>query len=311
MKKSFLAVIAICLLLAGCTPARVEYTNAERIDSIPEDVQKGTPENDDFPPILHSDEYETPIPLETISTSGAEDSPFIPMDRDELYFFFAKDVREDVHVQVRDVLNGIWMSEWDGERWQEPKLVVLQNKGKLALNGAAFVQGDEMIFVTAREGYTGLHWFKAEYVKGKWRKWKQADFDPAYKVGELHIHEDRLYYHSTLEGGKGENDIWFLTKQDGLWKTPTNIEIINTEKNEAMPYITPDGKELWFNREYEGTPAVYRSKKVDGEWTKAELIVSRFAGEPTLDKFGNLYFVHHYFKNGEMIEADIYVAYRK
>jgi hypothetical protein len=26
---------------------------------------------------------------------------------------------------------------------------------------------------------------------------------------------------------------------------------------------------------------------------------------------GNLYFVHHYFINGEMIEADIYVAYCK
>jgi len=41
-------------------------------------------------------------------------------------------------------------------------------------------------------------------------------------------------------------------------------------------------------------------------------IVSNFAGEPALDAQGNLYFVHHYFTaDGKMIEADIYVAYKK
>jgi len=41
------------------------------------------------------------------------------------------------------------------------------------------------------------------------------------------------------------------------------------------------------------------------------LILSQFAGEPSLDREGNIYFVHHYFEDGKMIEADIYVAYRK
>jgi hypothetical protein len=40
-----------------------------------------------------------------------------------------------------------------------------------------------------------------------------------------------------------------------------------------------------------------------------ELIVSQFAGEPTLDEQGNLYFVHHFTADGELIEADIYAAY--
>ena len=59
------------------------------------------------------------------------------------------------------------------------------------------------------------------------------------------------------------------------------------------------------------TPAIFRSKKVNGAWGEPELIVSQFAGEPTLDDAGNLYFVHHYFEYGEMIGADIYVVYRK
>lgn len=44
---------------------------------------------------------------------------------------------------------------------------------------------------------------------------------------------------------------------------------------------------------------------------RSELIVSQFAGEPTLDKDGNIYFVYHYYRDSEMIEADIYVAYKK
>ena len=49
----------------------------------------------------------------------------------------------------------------------------------------------------------------------------------------------------------------------------------------------------------------------DGEWQMAEQIVSSLAGEPSVDIAGNVYFVHHFFKNDQMIEADIYVAYKK
>ncbi len=41
------------------------------------------------------------------------------------------------------------------------------------------------------------------------------------------------------------------------------------------------------------------------------MILSQFAGEPSLDAAGNLYSTHHYFQEGVMLEADIYVAYRK
>ena len=52
------------------------------------------------------------------------------------------------------------------------------------------------------------------------------------------------------------------------------MENVNTVDNESLPYISKDGKELWFTRTYRGTPAVYRSKNVLGSWTKAEIVVS-------------------------------------
>ena len=90
-----------------------------------------------------------------------------------------------------------------------------------------------------------------------------------------------------------------------------NIEVVNSEENEGYPYISSDGNELWFNKWYLGTPAIFRSIKINGSWQEPELILSQFAGEPTIDDEGNIYFVHHFYMDGEMIEADIYVAYRK
>jgi hypothetical protein len=120
-----------------------------------------------------------------------------------------------------------------------------------------------------------------------------------------------LYYHSAKSGGKGQYDIWKLIRINSSWQNPVNIEVCNSAETDGWPYITPDGNELWFTRTYLGSPAVYRSIRKDNGWQTPELVISSFAGEPTMDRFGNLYFVHHYYQDGVMIEADIYVCYRK
>jgi hypothetical protein len=308
----FLALAALSgCEAAGTGPEGPDPTDVDRHASIPSDAVKVTPDQDPTPPILHSAEFQEPVPLPVISTAGAEDAPFIPADRDELYFFFAADVREAASIQIRDPVNGIWLSRRVGGSWQEPTLVWLQEPGVLALNGCPFVDGNEMFFCTARTGYTGVNWFRALYGDGAWGNWTLYPFDPSLDVGELHIHGNELFYHSGRAGGLGGIDIWMATRQGGSWGDPVNVTAANSGEDDSRPYVTPDGNELWITRWYQGTPALFRSRKVGGEWQEAELIVSRFAGEPTLDAQGNLYFVHHFYDNGVMLEADIYVAYRK
>ena len=133
-----------------------------------------------------------------------------------------------------------------------------------------------------------------------------------YEVGEMHIAPDgTLYFHSGRAGGKGGYDIWMTKKADGTWQEPVNIDIVNSEETDGWPYITEDGNELWFTRFYQGSPAIFRSIKTDGTWGEPELIISQFAGESTMDSEGNLYFTHHFYNESGMIEADIYVAYKK
>lgn len=312
------AAVALVALLVGsvaCQGANTlpvaTHPRVDRVSMLPETAVKVLPADDPTPPVLHSDEFDEPVPVPVISTAGAEDAPFIPVGEDTMYFFFAADPNLDPSFQLRDPGNGIWVSERVDGVWQEATLVWLQDPGVLALNGCPVVVGDEIVFCTAREGQTGLGWFRAERHDEGWRGWTPIDYPADLEVGELHLHGPDLYYGSSRDGGMGGDDIWRSTLVGGAWTAPENITGANSTSDDTRPFVTGDGRELWITRWHEGSPAIFRSRLVDGGWAAAELIVSQFAGEPTLDGEGNLYFVHHFLRDGVIVEADIYVAPRR
>ena len=312
MFSGILPWILPLLFSPGCSPENgpSDYY-LKREEKIPAGAEKVLPSNDMYPPVVHSMEYGDAVPLSgKVNTAGGEDSPFMANDRDEFYFFFTPDVKVAVEKQAQDSVTGIYCSRLVNGSWKEPERVILQNNGKLALDGCEWIHGDSMLFCSAREDYTGMNWFLARYIDGKWSEWELFEFNEEYLVGELHILHNELYYHSDRKGGKGGLDIWRLRLENNQWKDPVNIEILNSESNEGWPCISDDGLEIWFTRFYNGSPAIFRSKKVNNEWQGAEMIISQFAGEPTLDKDGNVYFTHHFYRYGEMIEADIYICRR-
>jgi hypothetical protein len=293
------------------TPTSIAVVDrVDRETRIPASAVKMSPGTDGHPPLLHSSDYEKPVPVPGgVNTAGAEDSPFITPDGNTLYFFFTPDLNIPAEKQILDGVTGIYVSNKLDGKWSQPERIILQDPGRLALDGCEFISGHIMWFCTAREGYTGIHWFTAEYKNGRWQNWKLADFNPDYQVGELHFTSDgaELYFHSDRTGGKGQLDIWASKKINGEWQAPVNIAAVNTADSEGWPALSPDGNELWFTKNY----GIWRSKKVNGEWQKAEQIVSSLAGEPSIDQAGNLYFVHHFLVDDRLVEADIYVAYKK
>jgi Tol biopolymer transport system component len=319
MKKYVFGIVLLVALFAVILVGSLlnkEEPVVNRQSKIPADAVKVTPEEDLYAPQLHSHEYEDPVPVPgQINTAGGEDSPFITPDGNSLYFFFTPDVNVPVEEQVTDKVTGIYLSRKANGEWGEPERIILQDSGKLALDGCPCVENDTMWFCSAREGYTGVRFFTAQYVNGKWQNWEYVGdkLMVEYEIGELHITADgnELYFHSARTDGKGQYDIWVSEKVDGEWQEPTNIEAVNTAQSEGWPFITQDGKEMWFTRFYQGSPAIFKSERINGEWQEPELVISQFAAEPTLDNEGNIYFAHHFFKDGNMIEADIYVAYKK
>ncbi len=317
-------LVLISMLVVGCdrVPApSSEYKATEvslrsRAGAIPENAVKISVNEDPAPPVLHLNEWQNPVPIPgTVNSAGAEDSPFITPDGSTLYFFFTPDATLPPEKQLFDGVTGIYFAKLKDGSWNQVERVLLQAFDKLALDGCPFVQADTVWFCSAREGYTGIQFFTAHIMDGKWNNWQPINnqFGADYEVGELHITKDgrELYYHSPRSGGQGQFDIWVTRLENGVWQQPENVIAVNSPETDGWPFVSQDGRELWFTRTYMGSPAVFRSLWDGNGWQAPELVVSQFAGEPTLDEAGNLYFVHHFVQDGVILEADIYVAYRR
>jgi len=317
--KPFIRLLFFTLFLltiSSCSDSSLPLSTPTLIPSrysrISDSADKIEPANDHYPPKLHSPDWEEPVPMPgPINTAGGEDSPFITPNGKTFYFFFTPDVSIPAEKQLTDSVTGIYQSSLINGSWSEPERVILADD--LALDGCPMALGNQLWFCTARTGFTGLHWFKAVYENGNWGSWEIADFNPDYQVDELHITADgkELYFHSSRPGSLGANDIWVSKMQDGTWGEPENLTLVNSEEDDSRPFVSEDGKQLWITRTYLGSPAIFVSYKENGVWQEPVLILSQFAGEPTLDNKGNLYFVHHFFWDGIMLEADIYLAKKK
>lgn len=308
----FSCILVLATLACNSSAPVTASTTVDRLSLIPFDQAKLSHETDVYHPKSQTSEYTDPIPLPyQVNTAGAEDSAFVLPDGNTLYVWFTPDPGVPPEKQVTDGVTGIYVFRKQDEAWSEAERVILQDPGKLALDGCGFVLGDSMWFCSAREGYTGMNWFTAQSINGDWQNWKIADFKPEYEVGELHITADgrELYFHSLRPEGQGEYDIWVSQNQDGEWGDPVNLEIVNSNYGDGWPFITQDGSELWFTR-IVGAPELWRSKKVNGEWTQPERMFAPFAGEASLDNEGNVYFTHHFYKDNVLLEADIYIAHR-
>jgi len=233
-----------------------------------------------------------------------------------MYFFFTPDAQAAPEDQLLDGVTAIWVSHLVDGSWEEPERVITVADGAESLDGCPFVGDGVMWFCSARAGgYRPIDIYTSRLIDGEWTTGESvgATLNRDFDVGELHLSADgtELYFHSPRPGGEGDFDIWVTRLVGEEWTEPIALTAVNTAEREGWPYLSPDGSELWFTRTHQGAPAIFRSLAIDGEWSEPELVVSRFAGEPTLDAAGNLYFVHHFVVDGRIIEADIYVARRR
>ncbi len=310
MKRLVLRSLVAILILFGACASEPIAPAPNRKSLVPASHAKVTPAEDSYPPKSHSADYGDPVPLPyPINTAGAEDSAFVLPSGRTLYFWFTPDPQKTPEQQVNDRVTGIYVSHRVEDAWGQPERVVLQDAGKLALDGCEFVLDERIWFCSARDGRTGVRWYTAELKDGRWRGWRQALFDPSFEVGELHITTDgrELYFHSRRAGGRGDYDIWVSRLVGGAWGPPENVAAVNSPGSDGWPFVSPDGSQLWFTR-MAGAPELWRSRLVEGTWRAPERMFSGFAGEASMDSAGNVYFTHHFFKDGSMVEADIYVA---
>lgn len=315
------AAVTLLLVAGGCQKPWPFL--GDRYSKIPADARKGTPATDPFPPRLVSDEYDDPVPMPgPINSAGGEDSPFISPDGSEFFFFFTPDVRVPAERQLTDSITGIWYSRLEGGEWTEPVRVVLNND--VALDGCEQLIGDTLWFASVRAGMLGeIDVYTAVRRDGEWTDWHNAgqQLNVEYNIGEFHLTSDhRTMYFGSAESGDSlwvGYDLWKTERNASGWGTPMRLGAnINDSFSQSQPFVSSDMQELWYTGWCDTImgPCIYRSKLDSlGNWQAPEQVVVQFAGEPTLDDAGNLYFVHHYYTGGDssrMLEADVYMCRR-
>jgi len=309
------------------TPPGFLESGDARLEAIPSGAVKGIPEEDHWPPIVHSG-WSQPEPMEfPINTAGGEDSPFFIPDGQTLYFFFTPDVNIPAELQVLDGLTGIWVTHMADGEWTLPERVWLaDDPSEYHMDGCPAIHEGFMFFCSIRaENVQEIEWYNASQSgSGQDVQWGNVEnsgelLNNDYGFGELHISMDGdLYFGADKPGGYGRQDLWVSRWTGENWGEPVNLgPSVNSSGDEGRPYVSPDGLELWFDvfgRSEHPGPAVFRSlRQTDGSWGPAEEVFSQFAGEPTLTGDGQtIVFVHHYFSAdmSQMIEADLYFANR-
>lgn len=116
----------------------------------------------------------------------------------------------------------------------------------------ATADGSEL-YLVVDEGDRGQI-YKSKFIDGEYQKARPVkSLNSRGWESHASIAPDgsRIYFASDRRGGYGGMDIWYADRDsDGNWKKPVNIgSEINTEFHEEMPFISNNGKELYFSSE--------------------------------------------------------------
>lgn len=84
--------------------------------------------------------------------------------------------------------------------------------------------------------------------------------------------QNTLYFVSDKEGGQGGRDIYTATKNaDGTWGNVSNLgTMINTNQDEETPFLSNDGKTLYFSSKGHNSTGgfdIFYSNYEDGKWS--------------------------------------------
>lgn len=105
--------------------------------------------------------------------------------------------------------------------------------------------------------------------------WTKPERLPFVKDGFMYAYPSfardgkTLYFMSDQEGGYGKTDIWKSVYDNGKWMTPENLgQSINTEENEAFPYMHPSGQLFFASKGHLGYGGydIFQTKTIDGLW---------------------------------------------
>lgn len=161
--------------------------------------------------------------------------------------------------------------------------------------------------------YNKLGIFSAALVNGEWTNIREFRYNSDwYNISTPFLTHDgkRLYFASDKPFGQGGYDLYYSEWKNGAWENPVNLgPVINTDKNEAYPWLNPAG-ELFFSsdgHEGFGGKDIFFSRFADNSWREPVPLDPPVNSE--YDDFGfisDTFLLGGYFSSNRNISFDIY-----
>ena len=185
----------------------------------------------------------------------------LPIAPDERTLFFALN-RSTNCMGESETGWDIWMTKWTDQGFSRiRRLEAPVSSGKRDA-WASLAQNGNLYFMSNRDGGYG-RWdiYMALYknrqyvnVQNIGHSVNSEEADPAIAPDESF-----LLFCSSKPGGFGESDLYItFRKQDDSWTAPQNFGPgINGSADEEKPYVTPDGKYIFFSSDASGNLDIY------------------------------------------------------
>jgi outer membrane protein OmpA-like peptidoglycan-associated protein len=173
--------------------------------------------------------------------------------------------------------DAVYFSRFENGQWTEPENITpqIQSDGDQYVTAVSY---DGTTLYLTKEDNFNSDIYISDYNNGQWTKSRPLDKPVNSKYWESHasISKDNktLYFTSNRRGGLGEMDIFKSSlDEEGNWDDPENLgSTINTSLNEDTPFITEDGKSLYFSSQGHNSMGgydIYVSHLNDnGEWAE-------------------------------------------
>ena len=148
--------------------------------------------------------------------------------------------------------DAVYVSRKDNGTWGKPENITPQ----IMSDGDQYVCSlsyDGNVLYLSKEDEFNSDIYVSRYADNRWTKSTALGSNINTKYWESHasISKDGkyLYFTSNRKGGQGNMDIWVAERQtDGSFGKVKNLgPQINTDLNEDTPFITEDGKTLYFS----------------------------------------------------------------
>ncbi len=223
------------------------------------------------------DEYEIHPLGSDVNSPYAELSPVFFEETNEL--LFTSNRRSDG--KGKDEKFHVYHSIKTGDRWSEPTQVNVLGEFPRKQANIEAVNTDGKLFMY-RNVKGGDLYYSEPTGSGRWSP--PAEFDSKITNTHLEAHffisqdEDRVIFASDKDGRTKGLELYqsFKDPVSGEWSKPVPMDdVINSEFDEDSPYLTPDGKTLYFASNGHNTLGKYDIFKTNydestGTWSEPE-----------------------------------------